>query len=320
MRSAHPLRGHTLVIIAAICFGLNAGISRVPMEAGLSTGSFTFLRLGGSFLLFLIVALLFDRSALIPPRGRQLLLLIALGVFGVACVQWTYNIAITRLPLGLAVLLEYLAPVYVVLWVRFVQGIPVHRRVWPGIGLALLGLSLIGQIWGSGETFDPFGLLMATLAGFSFAAYFLLGENLTTHETQAQSPLHVVVWSFGFGALAMLFIQWPIESTEALTHQASWLGIFEAFETVAWIPMLMSIAIGTVVPFFLYLLALSYLPSSQATVTAMLEPIIAVAVGWLWFAEVLTFWQTLGVLGVLLGIVLAQTARTDEPEDLPLTT
>lgn len=88
MRSAHPVRGHVLVVIAAICFGINAGMSRIPMEAGLSPGSFTALRLGGSFLLFLLIAMIFDRSALIPPRGRQLLLMIALGIFGVACVQW----------------------------------------------------------------------------------------------------------------------------------------------------------------------------------------------------------------------------------------
>lgn len=320
MRSAHPVRGHVLVIIAAICFGINAGMSRIPMEAGLDSGSFTALRLGGSFLLFLAIALIFDRSALIPPRGRQLLLMIALGIFGVACVQWMYNMAITRLPLGFAVLLEYLAPVYVVLWVRFVQGIPVHRRVWPGIGLAIGGLALIGQIWGPSGNLDPLGVLFAVLAGFSFAAYFLIGENLTTHETKAQSPLHVVVWSFGFGSIAMLLIQWPLESLDALGNQASMLGVFESIHIASWVAMLWVTAIGTVLPFFLYLLALSYLPSSQATVTAMLEPIVAVAVGWLWFNEVLNIWQSLGVLAVLGGIVLAQTARTDEPEDLPLTT
>lgn len=319
MRTAHPARGHLLVVIAAICFGINGGMSRVPMEAGLSTGSFTAIRLGGAFAFFLLIALAFDRSALKPPRGRELWLMIAMGLFGVACVQWTYNVAITRLPLGLTVLLEYLAPVYVVLWVRFVRGTPVHPRVWPGIALAILGLTLIGQIWGPSTGLDPVGLFAATLAGFAFAAYFLLGERLTTHESSGHSPLHVVVWSFGIGAIAVLTLQWPIEGLDALTSQTAMMGAFENIVVSAWIPMAWSIVFGTVVPFFLYLFAMRYIPSSQASVTAMLEPLVAVAVGWLWFNETLNTWQALGVLAVVFGIIMAQSARTDDPVDLPLT-
>lgn len=320
MRTVHPARGHVLVIIAAICFGINGGIARVPMEAGLSAGSFTAIRLGGAFVLFLLIALAFDRSALKPPRGRELWLMIALGLFGVAAVQWTYNVAISRLPLGLAVLLEYLAPVYVVLWVRFVYGTPVHRRVWPGIALAILGLALIGQIWGPSVGLDPIGLFAASLSGFAFAAYFLLGERLTTHQSTGHSPLHVVVWSFGIGAIAVVLLQWPIEGIGSLNTEASMMGIFETVTVTAWVPLALSITIGTVVPFFLYLLAMRYIPSSQASVTAMLEPLIAVAVGWLWFYEALSAVQALGVLVVVLGIVMAQSARTDDPVDLPLTT
>jgi drug/metabolite transporter (DMT)-like permease len=320
MTTAHPLRGHALVVFAAVCFGINGGMSRVPMEAGLSTGSFTAVRLVSAFLLFLLIALAFDRSALAIPRGRQCLLLIALGLFGVALVQWSYNVAITRLPLGLAVLLEYLAPVWVVLWVRFARRVPVHKRVWPGIAVAIVGLSLIGQIWGPVGELDLVGVGAATLGGVCFAAYFLFGEALTTHESSAQSPLHVVVWSFGIGSIAILLFQWPLETLDTLGQPTSMLGTLNSVSLAAWLPMAWSIVFGTVVPFFLYLVALKYLPSSQATVTAMLEPIIAVGVGWLWFEEVLNTWQLIGVLAVLFGIVLAQSGRTDEHEDLPLTT
>ena len=320
MRTAHPRRGHVLVIIAAILFGINGGMSRVPMEAGLSTGSFTVIRLAGAFLLFLVIAVIFDRSALRPPRGRQFWLIIGLGVFGVALLQWSYNVAITRLPLGLAVLLEYLAPVYVVLWVRFVQGKAVHPRVWPGIALAIAGLAMIGQVWDPNGTLDRIGLFAALFSGLAFATYFLIGERLTTHESQARSPLHVVLWSFGFGSLTMLVIQWPLTTLDSLQSPASMLGIFDSTTVVGWVPLVWSIGFGTVIPFFLYLLAMSYIPSSKATVTAMLEPLVAVFVGWLWFSEALTTVQALGVLAVLLGLVLAQTARTDDPTDLPLTT
>lgn len=296
------------MVIAAILFGINGGLTRVPVQAGLPTETFTALRLVGAFIGFLVLALLFDRQALRPPRGKALWLTMLLGAFGVAFVQWTYNVAVQRLPLGLTLLLEYLAPVYVVLWVHFVRKQKVHSRVWPGVGLALVGLALVGQVWGPVEL-DPFGLLMAVAAGFCFAVYFLVGESLTAHDAGAARPLHVVVWGFGFGSATVLLLTRSLPGMAVLKEPVSLLGSLGEITVPAWAPMLAVIVFGTLVPFFLYLAALRDLPSSTATVTAMLEPLAAVAVGWLWFHEVLDTSQTLGVAAVMAGIILAQTAR-----------
>jgi len=311
----HARRGLALVVTAAVLFGINAGVTRIPIEAGLPTSTYTTVRATGAFLVFLLIAIAFDRSALRRPRGRDALLIVALGIVGVAFVQWTYNIALTRLPIGIALLIEYLAPVLVVLWVRFVRREPVHPRVWPAIALALAGLALVGQVW-NGLTLDALGLAMALAAAFCFAAYFLLGETLTATSSEPLTALRTVVWSFGVGAITMNVLGgW--EGVDALGDPASMLGRLSDLTVPAWLAMCSVVLFGTVTPFFLYLASLRDLSSSKASVTAMLEPVVAVVVGWLWFSETLTTVQVIGVLGVLAGIVLAQTARHVPEEELP---
>lgn len=308
-------RGLALVITAAIFFGINAGVSRIPMEAGLPVSTFTTARLTFAWLVFLAIAVLFDRSALRRPRGRELLLMIVLGIAGVALLQWTYNIAIVRLPIGIALLLEYLAPVLVVLWVRFVRREPVHPRVWPAIALALAGLALVGRVW-NGLSLDGIGVAMALTAAVCLAAYFLIGESLTAAPVDPPTALRTVVWSFGIGAITMnLLGGWSGVST--LGEPASMLGRLAELTVPAWSAMIWVVVFGTVTPFFLYLAALRDLSSAKASVTAMLEPVVAVIVGWLWFNETLTTAQVAGVIAVVTGIIVAQTARQVPAEELP---
>lgn len=310
-------RGLLLVVTAAFFFGFNAGVSRIPIEAGLPVTSFTTVRATGAFAVFVLLALAFDRSALRPPRGRDALLVVALGIVGVAFVQWTYNIAIVRLPIGVALLLEYLAPVLVVLWVRFVRREPVSPRVWPAIGLALLGLAMVGQVW-DGLTLDGLGVAMALAAAVCFAAYFLIGEELTATAHEPMTALRVVVWSFGVGAVTMnLLGGW--DGVAVLAEPASMLGRLSDLTVPAWAAMAWAVLLGTVMPFFLYLASLRDLSSAKASVTAMLEPVVAVLVGWLWYSEALSVVQVLGVAAVLTGIVVAQTARRVPPDELPPT-
>ncbi len=315
MSQPNVRRGLALVATAALFFGVNAGVSRIPIEAGLPISTFTTVRATSAFLVFLLIAVVFDRSALRPPRGRNWFLIVGLGVFGVAFVQWTYNIAIVRLPIGIALLLEYLAPVLVVLWVRFVRREPVHPRVWPAIGLALAGLALVGQVW-QGLTLDGLGVAMALAAAFCFAAYFLFGEALTGATTDPMSPLRTVVWAFGIGAITMNVLGgW--NGVDALGGTASMLGRLADHTIPAWLAMTWVVLMGTVLPFFLYLASLRDLSSAKASVTAMLEPVVAVFVGWAWFAEALSPTQLAGVAAVLTGIILAQTARQVPADELP---
>jgi drug/metabolite transporter (DMT)-like permease len=298
--------GYVLVVTAAVLFGLNGGVSRVAMGSGLSPESFTTLRITGATLVFVAYAACFRRSALRRPRGTAFLLVIALGLVGVTALQLTYNVAIDRLPLGIALLIEYLAPVLVVLWVRFVRKEPVRGRMWVAVGLAVAGLAIVSRVW-NGLTLDGLGVVMALLAAVSFAAYFLLGE----HNVGFDDPLRVILWAFVVATVAMNLIQ-PIWTTPPLDDSTPLLGRLDQHTVDPWLVIGTVVVLGTVVPFFLEILALRHLPATIVTVVAMLEPVIANILGWAWFSESLTPIQMFGAATVLAGIVLAQTSRTVE--------
>ncbi|AXT86581.1 EamA family transporter [Aeromicrobium sp. A1-2] len=306
MNARNPRLGYVLVVVAAVLFGLNGGVSRVAMGSGLSPESFTTLRITGAMIVFVAYAACFRRSALRRPRGTALLLVIALGLVGVTSLQLTYNVAINRLPLGIALLLEYLAPVLVVLWVRFVRKEPVRGRMWLAVGLAVVGLAIVGRVW-NGLTFDGLGVVMGLLAAVSFASYFLLAE----HNVGFDDPLRVILWAFVVATVAMNLIE-PIWTTPALDGDTSMLGRLDGLSANPWLIIGAVVVLGTVVPFFLELVALQHLPATIVTVVAMLEPVLANVIGWAWFRESLTPVQVLGALAVLGGIILAQTSRKIE--------
>lgn len=318
MTSAHlpqpvrsPVVGYALVLTAAVLFGLNAGASRIPLRSGTDEATFTTVRITGALLVLVVIALVVDRSALRLPAVRRLPLLIGLGVVGIAGLQGFYNVAINRLPLGIALLLEYTGPVLVVLWVRFARREPVHARMWPALALTLVGLAVVSQVW-SGLVFDGLGVVMALLAAGCFAAYFLLGED----GGVSAEPLHHILWAFAMAAVLMNVVA-PVWEADALGADASMLGRLSDLTVPAWLAMGWVVVLGTVTPFFLLLLALRALPATVVSVVAMLEPVVASVVGWGWYAESLTAVQLGGVVLVLVGIVLAQTARRDHPDELP---
>ncbi len=305
-----PALGFALVGLGALLFIVNAGVSRVVLRAGVSPVELTTVRITGTAAVLLLVAAVADRSALRPPRGRLAWLLLAHGLVGVAALQWTYFVAIDRLPVGLALLLEYQAPLLVVLWVRFVQGEQVRRRVWVGLGVALVGLAAATGLLGGGLELDALGVLAGLGAAVCFATYFVIGE----HGVASLPPLRVVLWSFLVASVAINVASpvWRFPGS-VLTEQASLLGRFAEVTVpgaalVAWV-----VVLGTLVPFGVEIVALGHLPASTVTMVAMLEPVGVAALGWFWFGEDLGLVPSLGCVLVVCGIVAAQTGRAPHP-------
>lgn len=310
-----PRLGYALVLTAGLLFVLNAGVSRVSLRAGVDSVTLTTVRITGSVVVFAAWAALARRSALRPPRGQALALIIALGLIGVGVLQWTYFVAIDRLPLGMALLIQYTAPVLVALWARFVRREPVRDRVWIALALALGGLAVVSQVW-QGLVLDGIGVAAGFGAALAFAAYFLLGER----GVSGDDPLRVVLWSFLAAALAFNVVR-PVTAlgTDLPGETASLLGALSSVSAPVWLLLAWVVVLGTVVPFFLELLALQHLPATAVVVVAMVEPVGATALGWAWFGESLAALQVAGAAAVVVGIVLAQTARrAPAAEPLPI--
>src|SRR3954449_1662572 len=301
----NPTLGLALVLVAALLFVQNAGVSRVALRAGVDPASLTTLRVTGTVLVLLVVAAVARRDALRPPRGRMALLLLAHGLFGVAALQWTYFVAIDRLPVGMALLLEYQAPLLVALWARFVQREQVRRRIWLGLGLAWGGLAAATGIW-RGLHVDGIGILAGVGAALCFATYFLIGE----HGVGLLDPLRVVLWSFLCAAVALNLVH-PMTSVPAglLEDRVSLLGRLGSHTAPVWALLAWIVVVGTVLPFGVELFALRHLRATTVTMVAMLEPIGVSALGWVWFAESLDAVAVVGAAAVVAGIAVAQSAR-----------
>ena len=301
----NPTLGLGLVVLGASLFIVNAGVSRVALRAGVDPVTLTTVRVSGTVLILLVFAAVFRRSALRPPRGRLAWMLVAHGLIGVAALQWTYFVAIDRLPVGMALLLEYQAPILVAVWARVVQKEQVRGRMWLGLGLAVVGLAAATGIW-RGLAFDVVGIMAGLGAAVCFATYFLIGE----HGVGLLDPLRVILWSFLFAAVALNLVS-PLTSfdTGLLEDSASLLGRLDHLEAPVWSLLVWVIVLGTLVPFGVELAALRHLPATTVTMVAMLEPVGVLVLGWIWFYESLGAVAVAGALAVVVGIVLAQSAR-----------
>ncbi|HZJ05834.1 MAG TPA: EamA family transporter [Nocardioidaceae bacterium] len=305
MPTRNPAFGFALVITGALLFIVNAGVSRVALRAGVDPVSLTTVRVTVTLVVLVVVAAVFRRDALRPPSGRLGLLLVVHGLVGVAALQWTYFVAIDRLPVGMALLLEYQAPILVAVWARFVQKEAVRNRMWVGLALAMVGLAAATGIW-EGAEFDSVGILGGLGAAVCLATYFLIGE----HGVGALDPLRVILWSFLYATIALNLVS-PITgvSADLLGQQAPLLGVLDEYTAPVWAVLAWVIVLGTLLPFGVELFALRHLRATTVTMVAMLEPIGVSALGWVWFLERLSAVAIAGGVLVVAGIVLAQTAR-----------
>jgi drug/metabolite transporter (DMT)-like permease len=303
-RVRHPRRGYAYLVVAAALFALNGTVSKVILASGLTAMRLTELRCAGAAAGLGLVLL-----AVAPERLRvqrhELPLLAAYGVAGVALTQCFYFVAIARMPVSIALLLEYTAPLIVALWARFVLHDRVRNRVWVALGLSLAGLSLVAQVW-QGSTLDGFGVLAALIAAVALAAYYLLGERSTSHR----DPLSTTFWAFVFATLLWSVVQpWWSFPGDGTTGTTSLLGNLDDVSLPLWSLLLCMVVLGTIVPFVLVLSGLHHLPATRVGMVGMLEPVLAGVVAWIWLGEALGPVQLLGGVIVLAGIVLAQTSR-----------
>jgi drug/metabolite transporter (DMT)-like permease len=262
------------------------------------------VRSTGAFLGLALVLGLTSRDA-VASSGRELVLLAALGIGGLALVQWSYFFAIHRLPIGEALLVQFVAPLLVALWARFVYRELVRRRIWVALGLSLAGLVLIVRIWKAGSL-DGSGLAAAAVACLSYAFYILVAER----GVARRDAISLSAWGFFFAALFWAAAQpWWTFPHSYFRGDASLLGHLDSTHLPIWLLVAWMVVAGTIVPFVLVVGALRHVTATRVGIVAMLEPVVAILVAWIWLGEALAPVQLVGATLTLTGIVLAQTAR-----------
>src|ERR1044072_3193613 len=161
------------------------------------------------------------RHRRLPARRPGLLL--GFGLLAVVGVQAFYFAALSRIPVGVALLVEYLAPALVLGWVRFVQRRPVSRAAVVGVVLAVGGLACVGG-GSSGLSFDAVGLALALGAAGSQVGYFVLSDH-GSEGRDAADPLGVIAYGLLIGAVTLTVIARPWETHwPVLMGQADFAG------------------------------------------------------------------------------------------------
>jgi drug/metabolite transporter (DMT)-like permease len=301
MRPRHSRLGYALAASAATMWALNGSLSRLLLDDGVSALRLAELRGVLSFVM-LAAALAIARPRLLRIRRQDIPRLAFLGIVGLAGVHATYFFAISRLDVGVALVIQYLGPLILLLWLRLVHRRQLQRSLWGAAVLSVIGCFLVVQAWNPGAI-DGLGLLAAFGAAVTFAIYLYSSEQ-AGHRYE---PVTTLVWGFGFASLFWLVVQPP------------WSFPFAEFTSAENIALGLGVAvIGTLLPFVCIVAALRHVPASRAAVVATLEPVLAAIIAWPVLGQDLDVAQIAGGLIVVGAVVWVQIQRpTGEEEAAP---
>ncbi|MGV9426023.1 EamA family transporter [Streptomyces sp. NPDC003656] len=291
--------GLGLALVSAVAFG-GSGVAAKPLiEAGLDPLHVVWLRVAGAALVMLPVAV---RHRDLPLRRPALLA--GFGLLAVAGVQACYFASLSRIPVGVALLVEYLAPALVLGWVRFVQHRPVTKAAALGVVLAAGGLACVVEVW-SGLSFDVLGLLFALGAACCQVGYFVLSDQGGDAGEEAPDPLGVIAYGLLVGAVVLTVVARPWGMDWRVLGGSVRLdgSAVPAAVLLVWI-----VLVATVLAYVTGVLSVRRLSPQVAGVVACLEVVIATVLAWVLLGEHLSAPQVLGGAVVLVGAFIAQSA------------
>ena len=219
-------------------------------------------------------------------------------------MQWAYSNAVSNLPVGIALLIEYTAIVMVPIASMFLFREKVRPRLWLGIVLVLGGLAVVSKIWDGG--LNPVGVAFAFAAAIFLTAYFIMGE----HTQRSRDTMSTLFYTMAIATVFWLVASpwWTLEPS-LLVEQVSLSGNLSQTYLAVWQLLVWVGIFGSFFPMLFSYLALGNLSATAVGIASAAETVFAFAFGWLWLNEKIEGLQALGGLLVITGIVIAQTAR-----------
>ncbi|WP_198586838.1 EamA family transporter [Glycomyces xiaoerkulensis] len=307
-RSIAPrtLLGLLLAVAAAIFFGSAGPAAKAVIEAGVTPLQMVWLRLGGAALLLLPYVWITRRRSLIWLFKRNTRYVAAYGIVSFAGVQVCYFVAVSRLPVSIALLLEYLAPALVIAWLVAVRRVRIPVTALTGALTAICGTAVVVEAW-TGLRFDLIGVLAGLGAALCQASFFLLSDKADREaDPLTMTAGGAVVGAFAVGLLAQPWnLPWGALGDGANIADVS----VPVIGLVAWV-----VVVGTVFAYACGVTAIRMLSAPVAGVIATLEVVVAAISAWLALGERLTAVQILGGVLVLCGALLAQRRRANAAE------
>ncbi|MEW1547651.1 EamA family transporter [Streptomyces tsukubensis] len=296
--------GLGIALASALAFG-GSGVAAKPLiEAGLDPLHVVWLRVTGAALVMLPLA--WRHRDLVR---RKPVLLLGFGLLAVAGVQAFYFASISRIPVGVALLVEYLGPALVLGWIRFVQRRPVTRAAAVGVVLAVTGLACVVEVW-AGLSFDVLGLLLALGAACCQACYFILADHGSGDGETRADPLGVIAYGLLVGAAVLTVVARPWTMDARLLGDTVRMG---GGEVQAWLLLGWVVLIATVFAYVTGVVSVRKLSPQVAGVVACLEAVVATVLAWVLLREHLSLPQIVGGALVLTGAFIAQSQAPKAP-------
>lgn len=302
MNRRHPTLGATYAIAGALLFGINASVSKIIIEAGVSPAQIVLFRSIATAFLAALVLFFTNRKAF-SIKLREWPKLIAFGVFGVALMQWSYSQAVSNLPVGIALLIEYTA----IIWVPLVSMIWLKNKppvlVWLGVALVVVGLTVVSNLFG-GSLLSPTGVIFAFMAAIFLTYYFIVGKELQ----KTRDTMSTLMYSMAISSVFWACIPGWTEQLPSAGTDVPLLGAANA-PVELWVALIWLGIMGSFVPMWLSYRAMHHLSSTAAGVASTSETVFAFLFGMLLLGENFTGTQLIGGLLVISGIVVAQLAE-----------
>jgi drug/metabolite transporter (DMT)-like permease len=293
--------GLTLAVLSAATFGTSGTFGAALIHAGWSPAAAVVTRIA-------VAALLLTIPALLQLRGRWVLLrrsagrVAAYGLVAVAGSQLFYFNAIERIPVGVALLLEYLGAVLVVGWLWLRHGQRPRRLTVAGAVTAIAGLAMVLNLTGSARI-NPVGVMWALLAAVGLAIYFVLSAAT---NAEPLPPIAMAWAGMCVGAAFLALLGWigvvPMTATtrnvDFLNHQVSWV-----------VPVLGLSLVAAAIAYIAGIGAARRLGAKLASFIGMAEVLFAVLFAWLLLGQLPSAVQFAGGAFILAGVALV---RIDE--------
>jgi drug/metabolite transporter, DME family len=307
------LRGYFFIGSAAFLWGISAVLGRAVFTGKLPLSATLLhpidpLILSQTRTTFSLLVLL---PVLVAARGwrrirlpvRDLVNCFVLGTVGVALSNYFYYVAIQRTNVAIAIIVQYTAPVWVLIYVVARRQQKLTAQKVAAVALALVGIAFVINLFAIGSSsalrLDAYGIIASLLASFSFAFYNVAGHGILARHDRWR----VLVWTLAASAIFWLIVNPPWKIVAAHYAPAQWIFLF-----------LFSM-ISVLAAFSLYFLGLQYLEPTRAIVASCLEPVFSILLAAGLLGEVLRPIQTVGIVFVLAAIVIVQcpdpSARRD---------
>ena len=296
--------GVSLMIACGLTFGLSGSFATGLMRSGWTPGAAVLARIVCAAVVLLVAAALVDRAGLRnSPRHWR-----TIGGYGLTAIvgaQLSFFMAIQYLSVGVALMIQFLAPVVVIAWDWLVR----HRRVGTvtlaGTALALVGAAAVIDVFG-GLRLSPVGLAWAALSLAGATAFFLFAER----SADTVSPIVLLATGMTFGGMLV----GALVAVGALSATFATAPVVLAGVALPWYVALgLLVVVSTVVAYLLGLAGGDRIGSTLMSLVLLSEVLFAAVFAWLLVGQTITALQAIGGVAIVAGVALARIGGAGAP-------